>query len=100
MIIHIELPDDAACAFINYFCPTRDGGATVRGLVLNDIAGDKTYTHKIDPEYATFEVGRCAECEHFRPGEDKEWPCSIVSGLPEPEEDDFCSYFERRKTNA
>lgn len=100
MIIHIELPDNTACGFINYFLPTRGGGATVNGLVLNDMESDKTYTHKLTPDDTTFAVGRCAECDHFHPEKDAEWPCDIVSGLPEPEEDDFCSNFERRKPNA
>lgn len=40
---------------------------------------------------------RCAQCKHFKRNLENDTYCSIVNGLTDPEEDDFCSYGERRE---
>lgn len=39
---------------------------------------------------------RCGECKHFKRNLENDTYCSSVNGLSDPEEDDFCSYGERR----
>ena len=39
---------------------------------------------------------RCAQCKHFKRNLEKDTYCSSVNGLTDPQEDDFCSYGERR----
>ena len=39
---------------------------------------------------------RCAQCKHFKRNLENDTYCSSVNGLTDPEEDDFCSYGERR----
>lgn len=97
MIIKIELPDNTACGALQYFCADPGGGATVRGLTLNDIENGKEYTYKPKQDETSFAVGECAECEYYHPEIDEEWPCSHPEGMPTPEPDDFCSMFDRRK---
>lgn len=41
------------------------------------------------------EVVRCGGCKHWRHNLENGTYCSIVGGLVNPEEDDFCSYGER-----
>ena len=41
-------------------------------------------------------VVRCGGCQHWRHNLENETYCSIVGGLADPEEDDFCSYGEKR----
>ena len=42
-------------------------------------------------------VVRCAQCKHFKRNLENDTYCSSVNGLTDPEEDDFCSYGERRE---
>ena len=42
------------------------------------------------------EVVRCRDCKHFKRNLENDTYCSSVNGLTDPEEDDFCSYGERR----
>ena len=39
---------------------------------------------------------RCPQCKHFKPNPENDTYCSSVNGLTDPQEDDFCSYGERR----
>ena len=39
---------------------------------------------------------RCAQCKHFKRNLENDTYCSSVNKLTDPEEDDFCSYGERR----
>lgn len=41
-------------------------------------------------------VVRCAQCKHFKRNLENDTYCSSVNGLTDPQEDDFCSYGERR----
>lgn len=48
------------------------------------------------PTVDAVEVVRCAQCKHFKRNLENDTYCSSVNGLTDPEEDDFCSYGERR----
>ena len=39
---------------------------------------------------------RCAQCKHFKRNLENDTYCSSVNGLTDPQEDDFCSYGERK----
>lgn len=39
---------------------------------------------------------RCAQCKHFKRNLENDTYCSSINGLTDPQEDDFCSYGERR----
>lgn len=41
-------------------------------------------------------VVHCKDCKHWRHNLENETYCSLVNGLTDPEEDDFCSYGERK----
>lgn len=41
-------------------------------------------------------VVHCKDCKHWRNNLENATYCHLVSGLTEPEEDDFCSYGERK----
>ena len=40
---------------------------------------------------------RCAQCKHFKRNLENDTYCSRVNGLTDPQEDDFCSYGERKE---
>ena len=42
------------------------------------------------------QIGRCGECSHFHRNLENDTYCSCTGGLSDPEEDDFCSYFEQK----
>ena len=42
-------------------------------------------------------IGRCVECSHFHHNMENDTYCSCVGGLTDPEEDDYCSYFEPKE---
>ena len=42
-------------------------------------------------------VVRCKDCKHFKRNLENDTYCSSVNGLTDPQEDDFCSYGERKK---
>lgn len=48
------------------------------------------------PTVDAVEVVRCAQCKHFKRNLENDTYCSSVNGLTDPQEDDFCSYGERR----
>ena len=52
------------------------------------------------PAVDAVEVVRCAQCVHFGHNLENDTYCSSVNGLTDPEEDDFCSYGERRNGDA
>ena len=39
---------------------------------------------------------RCAQFKHFKRNLENDAYCSCINGLTDPQEDDFCSYGERR----
>ena len=43
------------------------------------------------------QIGRCEECKRFGRNTENDTYCSCVGGLTDPEEDDFCSYFEPKE---
>lgn len=45
---------------------------------------------------AADELVRCKDCVHWRHNLENDTYCGCVGGLTDPEEDDFCSYGERR----
>ena len=42
-------------------------------------------------------VVRCKDCKHFKRNLENDTYCSSVNGLTDPQEDDFCSYGERKE---
>ena len=42
-------------------------------------------------------VVRCRDCKHFNRNLENDTYCSSVNGLTDPQEDDFCSYGERKE---
>lgn len=44
-------------------------------------------------------VVHCKDCKHWRNNLENATYCHLVSGLTEPEEDDFCSYGERKEND-
>ena len=40
-------------------------------------------------------VALCRDCKHYNPS-NRDWKCESVMGLVEPDEEDFCSYGERK----
>lgn len=40
---------------------------------------------------------RCKDCKHYGKNLENDTYCSSVNGLTDPEEDDFCSYGERKE---
>ena len=40
---------------------------------------------------------RCRDCKHFKRNLENDTYCSSVNGLTDPQEDDFCSYGERKE---
>ena len=52
------------------------------------------------PTVDAVEVVRCAQCKHFKRNLENDTYCSSVNGLTDPQEDDFCSYGERRSDDA
>ena len=49
------------------------------------------------PTVDAVEVVRCRDCKHFKRNLENDTYCSIVNGLTDPQEDDFCSYGEWRE---
>ena len=49
------------------------------------------------PTVDAVEVVRCAQCKHFKRNLENDTYCSSVNGLTDPQEDDFCSYGERKE---
>ena len=68
----------------------EDGG--VRGMVGGAL---KRYVKRAPAVDAVILV-RCAQCKHFKRNLENDTYCSSVNGLTDPQEDDFCSYGERR----
>lgn len=42
------------------------------------------------------EIVRCKDCKHFRRNLENDTYCDWVGGMSDPEENDFCSFGERR----
>ena len=49
------------------------------------------------PTVDAVEVVRCAQCKRFKRNLENDTYCSSVNGLTDPQEDDFCSYGERKE---
>ena len=71
----------------------EDGG--VSGMVGGAL---KRYVKRSPAVDAVIPV-RCAQCKHFKRNLENDTYCSSVNGLTDPQEDDFCSYGERRADN-
>lgn len=69
----------------------EDGG--VSGMVGGAL---KRYVKRA-PSVDAVEVVRCAQCNHFKRNLENDTYCSSVNGLTDPQEDDFCSYGERKE---
>ena len=69
----------------------EDGG--VSGMVGGAL---KRYVKRVPAVEAVIPV-RCAQCKHFKRNLENDTYCSSVNGLTDPEEDDFCSYGERKE---
>ena len=62
------------------------------------------YYHREDADFVidsqaavdAVEVVRCKDCKHFRRNLENDTYCDCVGGLTGPEENDFCSYGERK----
>ena len=61
---------------------------------------DIGYMIRKRPTVDAVEVVRCAQCKHFKRNLENDTYCSSVNGLTDPQEDDFCSYGERRADDA
>lgn len=74
----------------DYEFPTASGGFDeyARMIVPNTI--------KNMPAADVEPVVRCAQCKHFKRNLENDTYCSSVNGLTDPQEDDFCSYGEKR----
>ena len=48
------------------------------------------------PRVDAVEVVRCKDCKHFGHNIENDTYCRCTGGLSDPEENDFCSYGERR----
>lgn len=68
----------------------EDGG--VSGMVGGAL---KRYVKRAPAVDAVIPV-RCAQCKHFKRNLENDTYCSSVNGLTDPQEDDFCSYGERK----
>ena len=69
----------------------ENGG--VNGMVAGAL---KRYVKRAPAVDAVIPV-RCAQCKHFKRNLENDTYCSSVNGLTDPEEDDFCSYGERKE---
>ena len=49
------------------------------------------------PTVDAIPVGRCRECKHWKHNMENDTYCSLVGGLSDPEENDFCCYGERKE---
>lgn len=67
-------------------------GKTIIEYSESDIGYMIRKRHTVD----AVEVVRCKDCEHYRKNLENDTYCSSVNGLTDPQEDDFCSYGERR----
>lgn len=68
----------------------EDGG--VSGMVGGAL---RRYVKRATAVDAVIPV-RCAQCKHFKFNLENDTYCSSVNGLTDPQEDDFCSYGERK----
>ena len=69
----------------------EDGG--VSGMVAGAL---RRYVRRAPVMDAVIPV-RCAQCKHFKRNLENDTYCSSVNGLTDPQEDDFCSYGERKE---
>ena len=68
----------------------EDGG--VSGMVAGAL---RRYVRRAPVMDAVIPV-RCRDCKHFKRNLENDTYCSSVNGLTDPQEDDFCSYGERK----
>ena len=72
----------------------EDGG--VSGMVAGAL---RRYVRRAPVVEAVIPV-RCIKCKHFKRNLENDTYCSSENGLTDPQEDDFCSYGDRRADDA
>ena len=73
---------------IRHYWNEGEGGYYLAEDVIPDI--------DLAPTVDAVEVVRCKDCKHFGHNIENETYCRCTGGLSDPEENDFCSYGERR----
>ena len=63
---------------------------------VNTVAAVKVAVAMQEATVDAVEVVRCKDCKCFSRNFENDTLCRSVYGLSDPEEDDFCSYGERR----
>lgn len=74
--------------------------AGVGKTIIEYSESDIGYMIRKRPTVYAVPVVRCAQCKHFKRNLENDTYCSSVNGLTDPQEDDFCSYGERRDDDA
>ena len=90
-----KLPSEKRLIDANAFLKdilTAGIGKTIIEYSESDIGYMIRKRHTVD----AVPVVRCAQCKHFKRNLENDTYCSSVNGLTDPQEDDFCSYGERR----
>ena len=74
--------------------------AFLRRMIRTDRYFDIKFDIMEEPAVDAVIPVRCAQCKHFKRNLENDTYCSSVNGLTDPQEDDFCSYGERRADDA
>ena len=70
--------------------------AFLRRMIRTDRYFDIKFDIMEEPAVDAVTPVRCAQCKHFKRNLENDTYCSSVNGLTDPQEDDFCSYGERK----
>ena len=70
--------------------------AGIGKTIIEYSESDIGYMIRKRPTVDAVPVVRCAQCKHFKRNLENDTYCSSVNGLTDPQEDDFCSYGEKR----
>ena len=57
---------------------------------------DAIYEFNAIPTADVRPVVLCRDCKHYNPS-NRDWKCEFCMGLIDPDEEDFCSFGERRE---
>ena len=71
--------------------------AFLRRMIRTDRYFDIKFDIMEEPAVDAVIPVRCAQCQHFKRNLENDTYCSSVNGLTDPQEDDFCSYGERKE---
>ena len=84
-----------------YFCePCKKDGHDYHGVACRACwVDDMRIGIENAPTVDAVPVVRCKDCKNFGRNFENDTFCSSCGGLSDPEEDDFCSYGERRTDN-